>query len=64
MDILISKEGVHMIWTFGITLCTTSALLMSLVILLFKKSWRQVITLAVIILFLIGVAVQHAYKDI
>lgn len=64
MDILISKEGFHIIWTFGITLCTTSVLLMSLVILLFKKSWRQVITLAVIILFLIGVAVQHAYKDI
>lgn len=64
MDILISKEGVNTIWTFGITLCITSVLLMSLVILLFKKSWRQVITLAVIILFLIGVAVQHAYKDI
>lgn len=43
MDILISKEGVNMIWTFGITLC---------------------ITLALIILFLIGVAVQHAYKEI
>jgi len=53
-----------MIWTFGITLCATSVLLMSLVILLFKKSWRQVITLALIILFLISVAVQHAYKDI
>lgn len=64
MDILISKEGVNMMWTFGITLCITSVLLMSLVILLFKKSWRQVITLALIILFLVGVAVQHAYKDI
>ncbi|EOQ04487.1 hypothetical protein [Bacillus cereus] len=46
-----------MMWTFGITLCMTSVLLMSLVILLLKKSWRQVIALAFIILCLIGVAV-------
>lgn len=57
MDILINKEGVNMMWTFGITLCMTSVLLMSLVILLLKKSWRQVIALAFIILCLIGVAV-------